>query len=509
LRLAGRGGVSVDEEGPLVRKVVVAGGGVVGWSAAAALARSLPHCEIAVIDPPGAAPSPTDLFSVSTVPSIREFHAMLDIDEDHLIRATGATFKLGTKFIDWGKPGDAYVHSHGEHGAAGAGVAFHQLWLKYRMRGQAGLIGDYAVATEAAGQGRFARPATGAEPGFSSYDYALHVDPTAYAAYLRRYAQARGAKRIERAIVDVRRREADGFIAAIGLADDTSASADLFIDCTGVDARLIGEAPGASFEPWTHWLPCDRALIRRESAQAAPAALTLCTAEASGWRWHVPLAKSSSAGRIYCSTYLSDDEAAGADAGLSRAIRFTSGRRSRPWVGNCLALGDAAISLDPLESTNLHLVQSGLARMIALMPGRDFAAVELAEYNRLAALEAEGVRDFLMLHYVASERGDSPFWRACRTLPVPDSLRYKIDQFRSRGRVVLHDEETFPRDSWLAVLLGQNIVPGRYDPLADAIDEKPALAMLRALRQAVLAAVAGFPTHALALEASNRSARKR
>ncbi len=482
----------------LIETIVIAGGGIAGWTAATALSAALPACQIIVVEPASQILPPADVSSVSTAPTITEFLARVRINEAQLMRATAATFKLGTRLTDWHSRGHAYVDGYGEHGAAIKGTAFHQQWLRLQDLNAVNPISRYSVAATAGAERRFAHPA----PGSSlAYDYALHLDPVAYVDFLRQHALARGVVRHASAIAAVR--AADERIERIDLVGSTSLTADLFIDCTGPEAALIGGVLGVDFEDWSEWLPCDRMVVANAVCETDPAPLTEAIATKAGWQWRVPLADRTSVGHVYSSHYLSDSAAASllGKRTATRTLPLRQGRRSQQWIGNCLALGDAAITLDPLQATSFHLVQSALQRLLALLPGRDFPKVEIAEFNRMAAREAEGVRDFLQLHYRTSAREDSLFWRNSRSLPVSDNLARKLSLFASRGRIVLDDEETFPKDSWLAVMLGQGILPRSRDRLAAQVDLDDAATALASLGNGVRQAVSKLPPHAAYLAA--------
>jgi tryptophan halogenase len=490
-----------------VRSIVVVGGGASGWLAAAALARRLmpPFCDIRLVD------TPTErlgAFSVATLPSFHRLNALLAIDEGDLMRNTRATFRLGAEFVGWDRTGARYFHTFGSLGARLEAVPFHHYWTRLRQAGDDTAIEDYSTATLAAKRGRFARPTTDPRSVLSLYSYGHHFHAGLLAAYLREYAKDHGVVRIAADVVDVSVRGEDGFIDSLQLEDGTCVRADLYVDCTGVRSVLSQQALNTGYVDWSQWLPCDRAVAMPCVAVDDPPPYSQAAAEQSGWRWRVPLQQCLDIGFVYSSRFVSDDAAtATLLSGLTNRalsdphfLRFSPGRPTRFWNKNCLTL--AGPTLEPLESTALHLVQTGVTRLLSLFPVQCFSERDVDEYNRLTTLEYERIRDLLILHYKATVRNDSPFWDYCRQMVVPDTLRDKIELFRQCGRLALLDEEHFGENSWLAVLLGQNIHPQAYDPLAHVLEVDHVKAALSRMRSAIHEAVDTLPTHRAFIEAS-------
>jgi len=488
-----------------IGKVVICGGGTAGWMCAAALARVLGNrVEIVLIESEAIG---TVGVGEATIPTIRTFNAILGLDEDDFLRHTKGTIKLGIQFRDWGQVGGAYMHPFGQHGIDIEALKFHQLWLKLAMQpggvAQAGTLTDYNLSAAAAKRGRFTRPVGGPDAVLSALKYAYHFDAGLYALYLRRYAEERGVKRCEGEIVEVALRPENGFIDRVTLRDGRSFPADLFIDCSGFRGLLIEGALGTGYEPWTHWLPCDRALAVPSSQVSPVEPFTLSIAEAVGWRWRIPLQHRTGNGYVYASNFI--DEAAAEERLLEtlggqplapvNRLRFTTGRRKALWSRNCVAIGLSGGFIEPLESTSIHLIQSGIARLLALFPDQHCHAAEVTEYNRQAIEEFECVRDFVIMHYKAQQRDDSEFWRYCAAMPIPDSLREKIELFQIRGRVFRNTEDPFPPDSWLAVLLGQGVWPHGYDPLVDSLNFLEVREYLMHIRRRVAATADAMPTH--------------
>ena len=457
-----------------ISNIVIVGGGTAGWMAAAALARFTGgQARITLIESDEIG---TVGVGEATIPQLQMFNNALGIDENQFVGATNATFKLGIEFVDWLRPGERYIHAFGSIGRGLGLLPFQYYWFRHRAEGGSETIWDYSATARMAAAGKFGRPND--KPGTlpSGVNYAFHFDAALYAAYLRRYAEARGVNRVEGTIVDVALRAGDGFVEAVALADGRRIAGELWIDCSGFRGLLIGRALGAGFEDWSHWLPCDRALAVPSEALSPLPPFTRATAQAAGWQWRIPLQHRTGNGYVYSSSHVSDDEAtATLLAGLEgrplaepRALRFATGRRKAAWVKNCVALGLAAGFMEPLESTSIHLVQAGIARLMQLWPTLEFESAEIAEFNRQTAFEWESIRDFLILHYHANARGGA-LWRQCRDMPVPESLARRIALFRAGGRIFREHEELFAEVGWLQVMLGQGIAPDRYHPFADQI----------------------------------------
>lgn len=486
--------------GSAVRRVVIVGGGSAGWMAAAALSVLLGRRveEIVLVE---SSEIGTIGVGEATLPTLREFNATLGLDEIEFIRRTQATFKLGIEFRGW-NPRRTFFHGFSDLGPDMQGVSPHQLWLKTRALEDDRSYAGYSISTVAAGLGRFAPPIPDRGSVLGSYSYAFQFDAAAYAAYLRELAERRGVKRIEGRIVDVRLRPDDGFVEAVLLQGDRSVSGDLFIDCSGFAALLIERTLHAGFEDWSKWLPCDRALAVACARSGELAPVTRSTAHRAGWQWRIPLQHRTGNGYVFCSSYIGEEEAAetllaNLDApalAAPRLLKFTAGRRRESWKRNCVALGLAAGFLEPLESTSIHLVESGLGRLVELFPDRGFEPKLAEEYNRLMSRSYESIRDFLILHYHASRREEG-FWRDVRNMEIPDSLRHQIELFKARGAVALYDSGAFAEPSWVSIYFGHGVFPRRHDPMADLIDDAAVSRELQRRARIVAGAAQSLPMH--------------
>jgi tryptophan halogenase len=485
-----------------IREIVIVGGGTAGWMTAAAAGRflAMPGRRIRLIESEAIG---TVGVGEGTIPPMVEFNQMLGIPEPDFLRATKGTYKLGIDFVGWGAEDERYFHPFGHIGSSLDGVAFHQLWLKHRADPAVGPLVAYSLSTMAALNNRFAPPSPpDPRSPISPLAYAFHLDASLYAAMLRQFAEARGIERHEGRIVGVERDGETGHVSAVTMEDGRSFEGELFIDCSGFRSLLIGETMGSEFEDWSHWLPCDRA-IAVPSARTEPLVpFTRAIAHPAGWQWRIPLQHRTGNGHVYSSAHM-DDEAAehilvthldAPPIGPFNRLRFKAGRRSRSWEGNVVAIGLSAGFLEPLESTSIWLIQHGIQKLFALFPDLRFGPVERDEYNRAIAEAYEGVRDFIILHYQATRRTD-PFWADVRAVPMPDSLRRKIDLFAGKGRVFRTKDELFELPSWLAVMLGQGIIPEGHDPLADSLPDEQVLPAMMQLRSAYRDAALALPPH--------------
>ena len=483
-----------------IRDIVIVGGGTAGWMAAAAFARFAGKTHrITLVESDAIG---TVGVGEATIPQIRLFNQALGLDEDEFLRETQGTFKLGIHFDGWLRPGHSYMHAFGTVGRSLGLLSFHHYWLRARAFGFAGPLGAYNLNEVAALAGKFAR--VSAKPGSPVPDmpYAFHFDASLYAAYLRRYAEARGVRRIEGRIDDVALDGETGHVSAVRLESGEAVSGDLFIDCSGFRGLLIEGAMAAGYEDWSRYLPCDRAVAVPCARGGKFTPYTRSTARAAGWQWRIPLQHRTGNGLVYCSRFMSDDEAAatllanldGEPFGDPRPIRFTSGKRRFMWVKNVVALGLAAGFMEPLESTSIHLVQSAISRLLGMLPNRRFVDADIAEYNRQSDFEWERIRDFIILHYKAVER-DEPFWRDCRAMAVPDTLQQKIDRFRANGYVSREHEELFTEAGWVQVMLGQGIMPEAWHPFADGVPAADLERYLADMSRLLRHEAARFPDH--------------
>jgi len=484
-----------------VRKVVIAGGGTAGWIAAAALSRQLGEMlDIALIESDEIG---TVGVGEATIPPMRVFHKLLHIDEKEFMRATEATFKLGIWFENWGHLGHNYIHSFGKNGKETWLCDFHHFWLRGLEKGFESELGEYCLELQAARAGKFAT-----SPDLD-INFAYHLDAGRYAGFLRKYSEGYGIKRLEGKISSVNRNEHSGFIQSLTLESGAVVEGDIFIDCTGFRGLLIEQALHTGYEDWSHWLPCDSA-VPLQTEKTGPAVPYTCSiAHDAGWRWKIPLQHRVGNGLVYCGRYLSDDEAItrlqrevqGKPITEPRIIRFRTGRRVKSWNRNCVALGLASGFVEPLESTSIHLIMTGVTRLMQLFPFNGFNQSLIDRYNDLTRSELESIRDFIVLHYHATQRDDSPFWRYCRDMEIPESLARRIVLFRDNAHAYQGDGELFRVDSWIQVMLGQGIVPRHYHHFARMMSDRDLGQLLTNLKGSIQQAVARLPGHQEFLDA--------
>jgi 2-polyprenyl-6-methoxyphenol hydroxylase-like FAD-dependent oxidoreductase len=476
-------------------RIVVVGGGSAGWMTAAALVTGLRgRCTVEVVES-----EEIGIVGVgeATFPSIRAYNRLLGIDEADFLRATHGTYKLGIRFCDWREKGEDYFHTFGDFGKLGGP---HALWGQHRRLGLTDGFGAQCLPTVMAMQGRFVVPDEQSAP----YNYAYHFDAALYAAYLRKLALQRGARHTPGRIVDVQRRP-DGGVAAVTLADGRSVQGDLFIDCSGFGSLLLGRTLQEPFVDLSHWLPVDSAWAcpcERVGDELTP--YTRATALEGGWAWRIPLQSRTGHGHVFSSRFIDAERAReqlmqqldGPALAEPRLLRFTTGHRQRFWVHNVLAVGLSSGFLEPLESTSIYLIQSGIGRLMPLLTaGQPVTDETVAQYNAGAVAQFARIRDFIVLHYCLTARRDSALWQHVATMPLPPTLAYKIELWRRYGVLHQYDEEGFDATSWLAIHAGMGHWPEREDPVLLEVARDDAARALQQRREAIAAAVSPLPAH--------------
>jgi tryptophan 7-halogenase len=485
-----------------IRRIVIVGGGTAGWMTAAALAHKLAGLglEITLIE---SAEIGTVGVGEATLPHIRFFNETMGIPERELMARTQATFKLGIEFVNWGRLGESYIHPFGDYGERVDDIDFHHLWTRARMNGNENRLCEYSYSVKAAQAGRFEMPDKDLSSIKSTFGYAFQFDASLYAKFLGELSQEHGVKRIEGKITGHDLNSENGHVRSVSLENGTVIEGDLFVDCSGFRGLLIEQALATGYDDWSHYLPCNRAFAVPCEIVDPLIPYTRATARAAGWQWRIPLQHRIGNGHVYCNSYITDDEARdtlmsnleGKPLAEPRQLFFTTGRRNMQWNGNVVAIGLSAGFLEPLESTSIHLIQQGITNLVDLFPDTANMADDAAEFNAIMQLEYERVRDFLVLHYVANQRDDTPFWRDMRTMKWPSSLQEKFDAFTQRGIIPDYSIGVFLPPSWLAVFIGQNILPEGYDPRADRMSNAEIMATLDAFQKRVAAGVSDTQQH--------------
>jgi tryptophan halogenase len=486
-----------------LKRILIVGGGTAGWMTAALMSKLFKGLyEITLIESEA-----IGIIGVgeATIPAIKKYNELLGLDENEFMQRTQGSFKLGIQFVDWWKQGASYIHGFGVIGRDLEWLRCHQYWLKLNAQGAASDFANYSINTAAALENKFMR----ADPKMTDSPlghiaHAFHFDAALYAKYLRGLAEASGVRRREGKVADVTLRGEDGFVQSVTMDDGAVIEADLFIDCSGFRGLIIEQAMKTGYEDWTHWLPCDRAMAVPCARVEPFTPYTRSTARASGWQWRIPLQHRTGNGHVYSSRYMEDDEAErillsnldGEQLAEPNRLRFVTGKRKQIWNRNCVAIGLAGGFLEPLESTSIHLIQSAIIRLVRLLPDAGFDPATIAEFNRQSDFEYERIRDFIILHYKATERDDTPFWRYCRDMEIPDTLQRKIDLFRANGRIFREDEELFAEESWIQVFLGQGVIPRAWDPLVEIKSGSELLTFLAGVEEVIRKCVAVMPSHA-------------
>lgn len=485
-----------------IRRVVIVGGGTAGWMTAAALSKVLQgrfEIELVESDEIG-----TVGVGEATIPMIRLFNQILEINEDEFVRATKATFKLGIEFVNWSEQGARYIHGFGHFGRKLWTTDFHQVWLKMWLAGKAPDLEAYSINRLACHADKFMRPATDMPNSpLSEIVYAFHFDAGLYAKFLRSYAEARSVKRTEGRIQSVNRQAVSGVVESVTLESGTVVQGDLFIDCSGFRSMLLGQTLGVEYEDWSEWLPMNRAVAVPCEPAGRFTPYTRATAHGAGWQWRIPLQHRTGNGHVFCNDYMSEDEATGIlmahldgpARAEPRVIQFLTGKRRRCWEQNVIAVGLSSGFLEPLESTSIHLIQTAIDKIIDFFPHAGFAARDIEEFNRQMDFEFLSVRDFIILHYKLTQRDDTPFWRSRRDMPVPQSLTDKMSLYESSGRIFRHHTELFTPVGWLQVMHGQGLRPKGYHPLVDLYSEAELKGFLDGIEAVMQKCVKVMPSH--------------
>jgi tryptophan 7-halogenase len=485
-----------------IRKIVILGGGTAGWMTAAALAKvnSPPQFSITLVES-----DDIGIIGVgeATIPTIHWFNRLIDLNEADLIRETQATYKLGIEFVNWNGVGSRYFHPFGRYGGPHDASMFYHRWIRAKLASAVRSHQDYSLTTQAARAGRFAPPSNDPNSILATLGYAYHFDASLYAAFLRRRCESKGVRRVEGKVNRISQDPESGFITSLTTHREEIIEGDLFIDCSGLRAILIEGTLHAGFDDWSHWLPCDRALAVPSERVQDPIPYTRSTAHAAGWQWRIPLQHRTGNGIVYSSKFWSDEQAAETlkshlDARAlaePRLIRFLAGRRRQAWSKNVVAIGLSSGFLEPLESTSIHLIQSGIAKLLSLFPARDCYPQTAEQFNRVFAADVESIRDFLIMHYHRSAGRSEPLWEYCQHTPLPEALAYKMAHFTHTGRIVLTTDELFKEASWFAVMMGQGLEPTDYNPLLDSLSAEENRAHLSRIEQQIATVLGSMTPH--------------
>lgn len=488
-------------EQQLVKEVVIVGGGTAGWISAALLVKMLgKSLKITLVES-----EEIGIVGVgeATIPPVIHFNEGLGLDEAAFLKETFGSIKLGIQFENWGQQGDSYMHAFGNFGKDYPFCTFHHFWLKAKQLDLSENFWDYSFNYQAALQNRFTKLDSIPNVNLQGLVYAYHFDAALYAQFLRRWCEKLGVVRIEGKIAHVHTRPEDGFISAVQLQSGEQIKGDLFIDCSGMHALLIEKTLNTGYEDWSHWLPCDRAWAVPTESVKPIVPYTRSIAHQAGWQWRIPLQHRTGNGLVFSSKYWSEEDArahllANLDAPAlaePRLIKFRTGRRLKQWHRNVVSIGLSSGFLEPLESTSIHLIQSGIIRLVKNFPHLGIKAAEVAEYNRQSQLEFEHIRDFIILHYKLTQRTDSKFWRDCQQMEIPERLARKMELFQATGKVYREQDELFSPIAWIQVMLGQGMVPQDYHPIVDALPAEQLSELLSYLKTIYSATATKLPQH--------------
>ncbi len=484
-----------------IQKVVIVGGGTSGWMTASLMAKLLgTQIDITLVE--------SDEIGIigvgeATIPPIQIFNNVLGLNEDDFMRKTQATFKLGIQFENWGKVGHKYMHAFGPIGHDIGFVPFHHYWLRAQAEGLTSDLWDFSFNYQVAKADKFSRLDKIPNSPLAGLSHAFHFDALLYARYLRLGSEQLGVKRIEGMVTNVELNGESGHIEALALRDGTKITGDFFIDCTGFRSLLMGEAMKVGYKDWSSYCRVNRAIAVPTENGPRLRPYTQSIAHKAGWQWRIPLQSRAGNGHVFCSDYMSDDEAThilmsnleGETIAEPRTFGFTVGRRQKFWHKNCVAIGLSSGFLEPLESTAIHLIQNAVVRLSQMFPTRRFDEANIAEYNHQIGFEYDRIRDFIILHYKASERDDSDFWRYYKEMEIPDSLQHKMDLFKATGRIFRENNELFSEAAWLQVMYGQGIRPQSYHPMADELDGSTLKGLMTDLNTIIDSNVQKLPAH--------------
>jgi len=484
-----------------IDNVVIIGGGTAGWITASLLAKVLGKTiKITLVES-----ETIGIVGVgeATIPPIINFNNALGISEKDFIKATEGTIKLGIEFENWNKRGDSYMHAFGGIGKNFPFCDFHHFWVKQQQQGNKSSFWDYSVNYQSAKQNKFAKLDQIKGTSLPGITYAYHFDASLYAKFLRQFSENIGVKRIEGIVKQVNQNDETGFIESIELDNGHKIDGDLFIDCTGMAALLIEKTLHAGFEDWSHWLPCDRAVALPCESVKPIEPYTKSIAHDCGWRWRIPLQHRTGNGLVYSSKFMSDEQAIDTlrqnlDApalAQPRIIPFRTGRRRKQWSKNVISIGLSSGFLEPLESTSIHLIQTAAIRLLKFFPHNGIKSAEVSEFNHQSKIEFENIRDFIILHYKLSSRDDSPFWRHCQRMDIPESLQRKISLFKESGKVFREQDDLFTEIAWQQVMIGQGLIPEDYHPMADTLSQEQIDELMASLKTIIGKTVSNLPSH--------------
>ena len=485
-----------------ISSIVIVGGDISAWAAAAWLANSLKGLpiKITLLELPDMVNAEPMQY---TVPETLRFFPPLGIDTTELVKQTGATYRLGTGLHGLLSAEEHRILPFGRFGSDIGFVHFHHFISRAHQQGEALTLNDYSPTAVAARNGRFMRAEDDSEGKNPPLIYGLNFNTEKLTQLLCENATINGVGVVSSRIDSVQFKPETGHIDSLTLQDKSTLTADLFVDCSGEDALLIGAALGVELDDWSELLPCSRSIAVTAKTDHDNIPVHHCTATEQGWFLSTPLQYRTACQFRYAPELVSDEAAATRlrdfvgeqDPDALAMSDMRSGQRREIWHKNCVALGAAAGWVEPLDISNFHLLMSGLSRLTQLMPTLGMQEELAAEYNQAMSNELQCSRDFTLLHYLSANWRSSEFWEALRDRPLPDSLQHRIELFCSRGRVWLDEHEVFPREAWAAAFFAAELWPRGYDPLLDSMNSAQLQQHFANMKQAILQAVHQMPDH--------------
>ena len=479
-----------------VRSVVVVGRDAAAWLSALTLQRAFGRTglKVGVV----AMPSLLDASDVyAALPSLAGLHALLGLNDAEVLGATSGVPVLGQRFADWNPGYPSFLHAYDMLRVGIDDVDFVHFWVKARAEGLKVAFEDFSLGAVAAKQGRTVidrNGFVGETPIEAGYD----LDAVGYVALIRQRAIQAGVSVVEESVIGIDRH--GDRIAAVITSGDQRLEADLFIDASGAEAVLSHGQPGV-FDSWRDLFGVDRLLSASTKALRPLPAFSQIAAFEAGWTGLYPLKDRTAVVAAWDSRQMSDEDLIArlpGETGLAlqgdcQIRTFEPGMRPA-WSGNCVAIGEAAVALEPLDAAELQLVHLGLSHLVALFPVSAETMPEAQAYNAGLAAFVFNVRDFQLAHYRLNGRVGEGFWDRARSAPVPAGLEARIRLFAARGKIAQFDEESFQPQSWTASFLGHGLIPSSYDPRVDRISPEDQMARFRSLLGKVAEDVRSMPS---------------